>query len=136
MAKKTSAGCVVYKLLKTDLKVLLVHPSGNYNQDAYWSIPKGGLDPKETPKEAAVRETWEETGVKIEADLTSLDEVVYKSGKKVYGFAVEAGKGCKPFCASWEVDKVEFFSISEAELKILPAQKPFLKRLKKLVGFE
>jgi putative (di)nucleoside polyphosphate hydrolase len=32
------------------------------NVDA-WQMPQGGIDPGETPREAALRELWEETGV-------------------------------------------------------------------------
>ena len=28
-----------------------------------WQMPQGGIDPGETPREAALRELWEETGV-------------------------------------------------------------------------
>ncbi len=33
-----------------------------------WTIPGGGLDPGETPAEAAVRETFEETGYHVAVD--------------------------------------------------------------------
>ncbi|MEO3413464.1 RNA pyrophosphohydrolase [Roseovarius sp. CAU 1744] len=33
---------------------------------AAWQMPQGGLDPGETPQEAALRELWEETGVPAE----------------------------------------------------------------------
>ncbi len=33
-----------------------------------WTIPGGGLDPGETPAEAAVRETFEETGYHVTVD--------------------------------------------------------------------
>ena len=37
------------------------------NPGAAWQMPQGGIDDGEKPKEAALRELWEETG--IEADL-------------------------------------------------------------------
>ncbi|PJE30254.1 putative (di)nucleoside polyphosphate hydrolase [Pseudooceanicola antarcticus] len=33
---------------------------------AAWQMPQGGIDPGETPQEAALRELWEETGVQAE----------------------------------------------------------------------
>ena len=45
------------------MEVLLVHPSGSYNRNAPWSIPKGELDEGEDPETAARRETREEAGV-------------------------------------------------------------------------
>lgn len=36
-----------------------------------WQMPQGGIDPGETPREAALRELWEETGVT--ADLVTIE---------------------------------------------------------------
>ncbi|MFP4273848.1 MAG: RNA pyrophosphohydrolase [Paracoccaceae bacterium] len=33
---------------------------------AAWQMPQGGIDPGETPRDAALRELWEETGVPAE----------------------------------------------------------------------
>jgi 8-oxo-dGTP diphosphatase len=51
-----AAGGVVVR----DGRVLLVH------RDRYddWSLPKGKLEPGETWEDAALREVWEETGVR------------------------------------------------------------------------
>jgi len=38
---------------------------------AAWQMPQGGIDPGETPRDAALRELWEETGVP--ADLVSVE---------------------------------------------------------------
>jgi 8-oxo-dGTP pyrophosphatase MutT (NUDIX family) len=35
------------------------------NYKPYWTFPGGLIDPNETPKQAAIRETWEEVGIKI-----------------------------------------------------------------------
>ena len=34
---------------------------------SYWTLPGGGLEAEETPAEAAVREVWEETGLRVRA---------------------------------------------------------------------
>lgn len=34
---------------------------------SYWTLPGGGLEAGEMPAEAAVRETWEETGLRVRA---------------------------------------------------------------------
>lgn len=36
-----------------------------------WQMPQGGIDPGETPREAALRELWEETGV--EAGMVTVE---------------------------------------------------------------
>jgi 8-oxo-dGTP pyrophosphatase MutT (NUDIX family) len=35
-------------------------------EDGTWSLPAGAIDPGETPREAVVRETAEETGLRVE----------------------------------------------------------------------
>ena len=61
---KESAGTLLYRRgAGGALEVLLVHASGNYNRKAPWGIPKGLVDPGETPEQTARRETLEETGV-------------------------------------------------------------------------
>jgi 8-oxo-dGTP pyrophosphatase MutT (NUDIX family) len=46
-------------------EVLVVHRSPP--QGAYWHTIAGGVEPGETPAEAARRELWEETGLRLEA---------------------------------------------------------------------
>ena len=58
--------------------VMLANGSGHVfvgqridNDTAAWQMPQGGVDPGETPREAALRELWEETGVR--ADLVRIE---------------------------------------------------------------
>lgn len=60
--------------------VMLVNATGHVfvgqridNDTAAWQMPQGGVDPGETPQEAALRELWEETGVI--ADLIRVEAV-------------------------------------------------------------
>jgi len=112
---------------------LLVHPSGAYNKNAAWSIPKGKIEQNETIEDAARRETREEVGIESPADLKSLGDVVYKSGKRVYAYYGEVDFSTSPML-NWEVDKAEFFPLDKAEELLLPAQKPFIQRLKDALG--
>lgn len=41
------------------------------NQTQAWQMPQGGIDPGEDPRDAALRELWEETGVS--AELVSVE---------------------------------------------------------------
>ena len=45
------------------------------NRGGTWALPGGAIDGGETPEQAAVRETWEETGIRG-ADLEVLDTMV------------------------------------------------------------
>jgi 8-oxo-dGTP pyrophosphatase MutT (NUDIX family) len=57
---KRAAGCVVYaRDADGALSLLLIH-----DQYDCWTIPKGHLEDGESDAEAAVREVWEETGVR------------------------------------------------------------------------
>jgi hypothetical protein len=38
---KKSAGTLLYRRGPNGLEVLIVHPSGNYNAKAPWTLPKG-----------------------------------------------------------------------------------------------
>ena len=131
---KQSAGTLLYRLTPDGPEVLLVHPSGNYNRRAPWSIPKGELDESEDAEQAARRETFEETGVTA-GNLIPLGHCDYtKSRKRVQAFAGPAPQDAQPRCASWEVDRAEFMPIEQARLLLHPDQHPFLERLLPVIG--
>lgn len=129
MPKPTSAGTLLYRSTPSGLEVLLVHPSGNYNRRAPWSIPKGLPDEGEALEHAARRETLEETGVEA-GELVPLGAVEYtKSRKTVVAFAGAVPEGQSATCASWEVDRAEFVPLARAREILHPDQKAFLDRL-------
>lgn len=131
---KQSAGCLLYRPTSSGLEVLLVHPSGNYNRKAPWSIPKGELADNESPEGTARRETLEETGV-TPGELSSLGSIDYKkSRKRVFCFAGPAPSDADPCCASWEVDQACFLPLSRARQLLHPDQLPFLDRLENLLA--
>jgi predicted NUDIX family NTP pyrophosphohydrolase len=127
---KESAGTLLYRQGENGLEVLLVHPSGNYNRQKPWSIPKGLSDADETYMEhTARRETREETGVEA-GELVELGFIDYKKSKKrVHCFAGPAPAGAAPRCASWEVDRAEFVPLERARAVLHPEQVVFLDRL-------
>lgn len=130
---KESAGTLLYRHRSGRLEVLLVHPSGNYNRRAPWSIPKGIPDEGEPLEAAARRETREETGLTA-GELAPLGSICYrKSRKRIHGFAGPCAADAAPCCASWEVDRAEFVSLEQARGLIHPDQLPFLDRLEALL---
>ena len=127
---KQSAGTLLYRESASGLEVLLVHPSGNYNRKAPWSIPKGEPGEETDLEETARRETLEETGITAGA-LVSLGFTDYrKSRKRIHCFGGPAPSDANPRPASWEVDQVRFVSLAEAYTLLHPDQQVFLDRLK------
>jgi 8-oxo-dGTP diphosphatase len=116
-------------------RYLVVHPSGNYNRRAPWSIPKGLLDGEESDEVAALRETLEETGLECRI-LAPLGEIRYvKSRKTVVGFLAEpvTPPGDAVIApASWEIDRAEFLPPDEARRRLHPDQQPFVDRAEEL----
>jgi len=130
---KQSAGTLLYRVGPGGLEVLIVHPSGNYNRRAPWSIPKGLPDAGEELEAAARRETLEETGV-VAAELTPLGHIDYtKSRKRIHAFAGAAPDDADPRCASWEVDRAEFVLADQAKEFLHPEQRVFVDRLEALL---
>jgi predicted NUDIX family NTP pyrophosphohydrolase len=124
-----SAGTLLFRQLPSGVEVLLVHPSGNYNRRAPWSIPKGLVDTGESFEVAARRETVEETGIEPTV-LVSIGEITYtKSHKKIHCFIGEVPPDTSPRCASWEVDRAEFVPLENARGMLHPDQALLLDRL-------
>jgi predicted NUDIX family NTP pyrophosphohydrolase len=130
---KEASGTLLYRQNEGAWEILLVHPSGNYNKKAPWSIPKGIPEPYETLEETARRETWEETGVRP-AELTPIGHIQYKkSPKRVHCFIGAAPANASPSCTSWEVDQSVFVPIEKARELIHPDQLAFIERLKSVL---
>jgi predicted NUDIX family NTP pyrophosphohydrolase len=150
---KASAGLVMYRARGGRLEVLLVHPGGPFwakKDKGAWFIPKGEINPGEDHLSAARREFEEETGITPEGPFLPLGHVKHKSGKTVSAWAF-AGT-CDPsrlksntFTMEWpphsgkmqefpEIDRAQFFTIEEANEKILLAEFELLTRLEKSTG--
>lgn len=87
MPKLTSCGVVI---LDTHRRVLACHATGT----SRWDLPKGILDAAESPANAAVRETWEETGLRLDpASLHDLGRFDYLPAKRLHLFALRVADG-------------------------------------------
>ncbi len=113
---KKAAGTLLYQKTSEGLKVLIVHPSGSYNKNAPWSIPKGEIEGDEHPLQTAVRETAEEVGLDIPEDsLVYLGSVEYKSRtKEVLCYMAEVPAGTWAGVNSWEIDQAKWVFPGEA----------------------
>jgi predicted NUDIX family NTP pyrophosphohydrolase len=127
---KQSAGLLLYAGDADARHVVLVHPSGAYNKNASYSLPKGEPNLGEALESAARRECLEEIGVEVIGPLIALGHVDYqKSRKRVFAWAAELPEGATPRCASWEIDRVELVSLTRARELLHEDQRAFIDRL-------
>ncbi len=78
-----------------------------------WSLPGGGIDPKESPKQAAVRETAEETSLQIQT-LSHLVTIDYpEEGWAAAFFVSKAGEWSGEVELDYENDKYSWISSTE-----------------------
>jgi 8-oxo-dGTP pyrophosphatase MutT (NUDIX family) len=59
MSGREQAGAIPFRWKKGAIEVCLIRNKGQ----SKWKIPKGFVDPGETPEEAALKEAWEEAGL-------------------------------------------------------------------------
>ena len=125
-------------VLDPDGRVLLFRYDDPPPMGVHWSTPGGGIEPGETPRQAAVRELREETGwsdVAIGAELGSSRRVIKRSagllGKHETHFAARVASPCRPVDgAGQEVDSIaawRWFSPAEVAAErhpIWPAELP------------
>jgi predicted NUDIX family NTP pyrophosphohydrolase len=151
---KRSAALLLYRRRSDGLEVLLAHPGGPLwaKRDAgAWSVPKGEIESGEEPVVVARREFEEETGQQPpDGELVPLGEIRQKSGKLVEAWAAEgdldpAIARSNTFPLEWppgsgdwidvpEVDRVAWFGLDDARIRLNPAQVAFIDRLAELIG--
>lgn len=107
-----SCGCVVIE----DGRVLLIQ-----QRNGHWGFPKGHIEADETERNAAIRETKEETNIEVEieegriytenyiTDKGNYKEVIYYTAKKVSGEVKKQES---------EIREVKWFPIEEALEKL------------------
>jgi 8-oxo-dGTP pyrophosphatase MutT (NUDIX family) len=98
LEREFSAGGVLVKRIRGRPHLAAIRPQGK--PEGLWALPKGNLDPGESPAETAVREVWEETGVRGRL-VEKLGDVKYtytrRSGVRVFKvvsfYLLAAGRG-------------------------------------------
>jgi predicted NUDIX family NTP pyrophosphohydrolase len=141
----------LYRIREGKVEVLLANPGGPLwvkKDEGHWSIPKGEFTDEE-PLEAAKRELYEETGSSVSGEFIPLIPITQRSGKVVYGFAVEGDFDVTQFKSNtfkmeWppysgkveeypEIDRAEWFDLERAKEKLNEAQHSFIDELKEIV---
>jgi predicted NUDIX family NTP pyrophosphohydrolase len=146
-----SAGLLAFRS-RIGLEVLLGHPGGPFwlkKDEGVWTIPKGIADPAADLLTTAQREFREETNLTITGNFIALTLVKQRSGKVVHAWAVEADLDLASFASNsfeieWpprsgrrqsfpEIDRVDYFTLPVAMVKILAYQRPLLEELERLL---
>ncbi len=146
---RLSAGIVLYRSTSGYPEVLLGHMGGPFweRKDAgAWTIPKGEYDAGQDPFTAACREFEEEIGCRVPAtSFIDLGEVRQSGGKVVRAWAAEGDLDptiavSNGFEMEWppqsgtmqtfpELDRVAWFDVPTAVVKIVSGQRDLLDRL-------
>jgi 8-oxo-dGTP pyrophosphatase MutT (NUDIX family) len=97
MKREFSAGGVVVRKIGGRLHVAAIRPQGR--KAGTWALPKGTIDPGESPQETAVREVREETGIesRLVEKLGDVKYVYTWDGERIFKvvsfFLLRAGRG-------------------------------------------
>ncbi|MGV0836515.1 NUDIX domain-containing protein [Mycolicibacterium thermoresistibile] len=149
---RLSAGLLVYRNVDGVVEVLIGHPGGPFwarKDDGAWSIPKGEYTPEEDPWAVAQREFTEEIGKPPPpGPAVQFEPLRQPSGKVITAYAVRGdvdlrGAVSNTFELEWpkgsgtirefpEIDRVGWFPVPEARVKLLKGQRPLLDRLLEL----
>jgi len=143
-----SAGVLLFRERDGETEVLLIKPGGPFwrNKEAgAWMIPKGTIEPGESPAEAALREFEEETGTRPATVPFPLARIRQSGGKIVEAFAVEGDLDpdkvtSNEFEVEWppksgrferfpEVVEARWMTLADARAMMLKSQLPLLDAL-------
>jgi len=147
-----SAGLLVFRR-RDELEVLLAHPGGPFwakKDDGAWTIPKGLVEPGADLLATAQREFTEETNLAAAGQFIPLATVRQKTGKVVHAWAFEADFDLAAFASNtfeieWppksgrrrrfpEIDRIAYFTLPAAMVKIIDYQRPLLRELASRLG--
>jgi 8-oxo-dGTP pyrophosphatase MutT (NUDIX family) len=137
--REVSAGGVLYRRTDDGIEVLLASRRTR-SGDLVWGLPKGLVEPGESPEETAVREVQEETGFdgKLVDDLGEISYWYVWEGvrvrKTVHFFLMEAIGG-DASRRDREMEEVAWFPLAEGEEAAgFASEKQVISRARELLG--
>lgn len=141
----------MYRTRNGELEVFLAHPGGpffEHKDRGHWTIPKGEIEPGEEHLATAIREFGEEVGLTVDpqSKFIPLGSIRQKGGKIVHAWGFEGdwedGREVDSnlFECEWppgsgetqrfpEVDRAQFFELTEARDIIKNTQIPLIDQL-------
>ena len=97
VVREISAGGVLVRVVRGRPSLAAIRPQGR--PAGVWALPKGLVDPGETPAQTAVREVLEETGVhgRLVEKLGDVKYVYSRAGERIFKvvsfYLLPAGRG-------------------------------------------
>jgi 8-oxo-dGTP pyrophosphatase MutT (NUDIX family) len=136
MDREFSAGGVLVRRLRGRWMLAAIRPAGRVRP--VWALPKGVIDPGESPEETAIREVAEETGVEG-TSLGKLGDVRYVytwEGRRIFKvvsfFLVRYRQGRLgelPPETAHEIDEVRWLPLEEApQLLAYPGEREMAEK--------
>jgi len=146
---KHNTGILVYRVVNRRVEVLLIKIDKPYKWVKYarkWSIPKGEIEPEESPKDAAIREFKEKTGLEIDpeevnyltlieqSEMKDVEVFVVKKDLDLSGFnpnmrEIEWPKGSGKVSTYPEAAKIGYFNYKDAKRMMYNGQVQLLNYL-------
>lgn len=123
-----SAGGVLFQRMDGELNVCLIQVATRGGNPS-WRLPKGSIEPEETPSDTAVRETREETGCRGDI-ISELSQIEYwytrhdahddrpKRVQKIVSFFLMEYTSGSTEDHDHEVDDVRWYPVDKALKKI------------------
>lgn len=92
-----------------------------------WVLPGGGIDPNESPEVAAIRETFEESGIAVDVvDHIATYQPVNRLARTTHLFLCRPQTSGKPTCHDHEVVAARFFPLHGLPSTLFPLHRTFI----------
>jgi len=114
---KTDKPGISAAIIVEDGRVLMVRRAVGEGE-LLWQFPAGAIEAGESPEQAAVRETLEETGLKVEAASLIGQRVHPKTGREMSYTACQVIGGEAHVADAEELDAVAWVTLAEIPEKV------------------